>query len=234
MVFWSLFVSDQGRKTVTPPFHIITATLTINPSAVFEKWVDQAPMLLTGTAVRSSNPIYAIVSTVYKRAWSIIETHLGDLTNTLYTEATPITDTTTFSLEVTDANSDVATDTKTITAVYPYFRGVVTGGSKPTKNQALIDSWNKVVADSDGPISVNFNSWATDRLWFAIPAAMTSKTKWFVDVLNHGAIWGASNLFDTESVVSIDSPDAYRSWVNYKIYVSNRQSGQLLAMLLQN
>jgi hypothetical protein len=31
-------------------------------------------------------------------------------------------------------------------------------------------------------------------------------------------------LFDTETIVSINSPSSLWSWVNYKIYVSNYQS----------
>ena len=128
----------------------------------------------------------------------------------------------------------VITANNTITAIYPYFYGKVSGGSKPTKDQALINSWNKVVAGSSSTITVSFGSVATDRIWFAIPATSTSKTTWYIDALNNWPIGGVSNLFDTETSVAIDSPTVLRNWVQYKIYVSNYQSAVSSAMQLRN
>lgn len=126
------------------------------------------------------------------------------------------------------------TKSVTITAIHPIFYGKVSGWAKPTKNQALINSWTKVVSPSTWTITVNFNSDSDDWIWFAIPETSPAKTKWYVDILNNGAIGGASNLFDTEQVVSIDSPTGLWSWVNYRIYVSNYQSASTQNMQLQN
>jgi hypothetical protein len=122
----------------------------------------------------------------------------------------------------------------TITAIYPRFYGKVTGWSKPAKDQTLIDVWTKVVGASTWTITANFNSTASDWLWFAIPQTSTSKTRWYVDALNNGNIWWESNLFDTENVVNIDSPDLYWNWIPYKIYVSNYQSAVSSPMELRN
>ena len=122
----------------------------------------------------------------------------------------------------------------TITAIYPWFYWKVSGWSKPTKNQALINSGTKIVWSSTGTITATFASASTDWLWFAIPATSTSKTKWFIDALNNGSIGGGSNLFDTESVVAIDSPTVLRNGINYKIYVSNYTTQVVSPMQLQN
>jgi len=108
--------------------------------------------------------------------------------------------------------------------LYPRFYGKVNGWAKPTKNQALIASWTKVVWSSTGTIIAPFSSSASDWLWFAIPQTSTSKTTWFENALNNWPIWWVSNLFDTETIVSINSPSWLWTWVNYKIYVSNYQS----------
>ena len=77
----------------------------------------------------------------------------------------------------------------------------------------MITSGTKVVAPSTGTITINFNSGATDRLWFAIPSSSTSKTKRYVDTINNGDIGVApSDLRDTEfGPVTINSPDGFRA-----------------------
>lgn len=98
----------------------------------------------------------------------------------------------------------------------------------------MINSGTKVVGDSTGTVTATFASSASDWIWFAIPQASTSKTTWYIDALNNGPIGGVSNLFDTESVVSIDSPSVLWNGVNYKIYVSNYQSAVASPMQLRN
>jgi len=46
---------------------------------------------------------------------------LADITAPTFLEMASILDTTSFELEVTNSNNDVATDTKTITAILPVF-----------------------------------------------------------------------------------------------------------------
>ena len=116
--------------------------------------------------------------------------------------------------------------TRTITAIYPYFYGKVTGGSKPIKNQTLIDSGTKVVGSSTGTITIDYNSTSDDWLWFAIPVTSpsSSKTTWYINALNNGDIGGTGNLFDTGVDTSIDSPTSLWNGILYEIYVSNYKS----------
>lgn len=122
----------------------------------------------------------------------------------------------------------------TITALYPWFYGKVSGGPRPTRDQALINSGTKSVQGSSGTITANFNSSPSDWIWFAIPQTSTSKTKWYIDALNNGNIGGVTDLFDAEQVVSVDSPDVYWNGIPYKIYVSTFQTQVSNPMELRN
>ena len=124
--------------------------------------------------------------------------------------------------------------TVTINGIYPWFYGIVSssgataGNNRPSANQALINGGTKIVAGSNGTITVpDFNSTSDDYIWFAIPNASADKQVWYVNALNNGAIGGAvggANLFPNEDVVSVDSPDGFWSGIDYKIYISNVQT----------
>lgn len=128
----------------------------------------------------------------------------------------------------------------TVNSLYPYFYGKVASGSappgvnRPVANQALINSGTKVVANSSGTITINFGSTSDDYFWFAVPASVPVKTAWFVSVFNNGAIGGpvgiTGNLFPAPNLVSINSPTALWSGVNYNIYITNYQSAISLPM----
>lgn len=132
---------------------------------------------------------------------------------------------------------------QTICGLYPYFYGKVSSGgcpagvNRPVPSNALINTGTKVVGLSTGTININFNSGSDDYVWFAIPNASTSKTKWFVDSLNNGNIGGGvspgCNLFPVECVVS---PVTTACWggQTYKVYVSNYQSAVTSIMELRN
>jgi hypothetical protein len=110
-----------------------------------------------------------------------------------------------------------------LVGVHPWFWGKVTTATRPTANQALINSGTKVVAASDGTISVPFASGDGDFIWFAIPATSTAKTAWWQSALNAGAIGGAvspgGNLFPAATTVAITT--GLWSGVNYLIFVAN-------------
>jgi len=215
------------------PFTQQSNILTIAGANIFEKGVEQKPRLLTNNTTRSLNPIYSITSTVFKREWTTIGTQAWNNTPVTYNEIASILDTVTFSAEVTNNNGYTSTNSKTLTALHPYFWGKVTG-ARPTRDQALIDSGNKVVASSTGTIIVDFNSSTDDWLWFAIPATSTSKTKWYVNALNNWNIGSGSDLFDAEQLVMVDSPDMYWNGIHYKIYVSTYKSEVSDPMELRN
>lgn len=108
-------------------------------------------------------------------------------------------------------------------AVHPWFYGKVTTSTRPTADQALIDSGTAVVAASTGSITAPFSSGSGDYIWFAIPASSGVKTAWYVTALNNGSIGGSvspsGNLFPDADVVSITK--TLWSGVSYNIYVAN-------------
>jgi hypothetical protein len=129
-----------------------------------------------------------------------------------------------------------------ITGIYPYFWGIEASGgapagsNRPIADNDLVTGGTKVVATSDSTVCVNFNSTADDYLWFAIPTGSTSKTCWYVDVINNGGIGGGvspgCNLFPDLDSVSVCTV----CWCNqtYKVYISNYQSSISSTMQLRN
>ena len=135
---------------------------------------------------------------------------IGTIANTI-----PITQN--WRVEAINTNAvGFASGNYTVNSIYPYFFGKTS--SVPTVNQALIDSGTKVVALSNGNITVNFNA-TSEYLWFAIPETSASKTAWYVSALNSGNIGTPSDLFGAFTVLSVDS--AIWNDQNYKVYVSN-------------
>ncbi|MFW6377064.1 MAG: hypothetical protein ACOCZ5_00315 [bacterium] len=108
--------------------------------------------------------------------------------------------------------------TRTVNFQLPYFYGSST--TQPTANQALIDGGSGVVASSNGDITINFGSSGTEFMWFATPATSTTKVWWEENNnnINTGPI-GTDQLFEPPSTVSVDSPNAFWSGVDYKIYI---------------
>ena len=155
--------------------------------------------------------------------WTETYVSLADITSNEYR-----------TCKVSDGILQGLSNTVSYTFIYPYFRWTVTGWSMPTADQTLLDSGNKVILPSIWDITVNFGSWPTDRIRFAIPATSTSKTTWFVDILNNWPIGWLTNLFGTEQVVNVDSPTALWLAQDYKFYIANYQSGIVVPMELKN
>ena len=136
-----------------------------------------------------------------------------------------------------------ASASQVICGLYPYFYGKVASGgapagsNRPTATCALVIGGTKVVADSTGTISINFNSTPDDYIWFATPYASTTKTCWYVDALNNAGIGGAvspgGNLFPNNTPVS---PVSTILWGGqcYKVYISNYQTSSTSIMQLRN
>ena len=129
--------------------------------------------------------------------------------------------------------------------VYPWYWGKITcavpiGDCRPNANYIKheitgntcggLNSGNKVVALSNATICIIFNSTVDDYLWFATPAASTTKTKWWVSNFNCGAIGGvvspAGNLFPAPETITGVTSVGTGSWSgqSYQVYVSNKQT----------
>lgn len=110
-----------------------------------------------------------------------------------------------------------------ITGIYPVFYG--TGSTKPVAGSALLtNAQQKNVITSNGTITANYNT-GGDAVytWIAYPSTSTDKTVWFVTALSNGSI-GTSSPSSSKYVrtdgVSVDSPDAFWTGVNYDFIIS--------------
>lgn len=115
---------------------------------------------------------------------------------------------------------------------YPYFWG--SSDTKPVINQTLINSANKCVGISRGNVIVSNYDVVGKYIWFAIPSESATKTKWqgSNSPTNCGTIPG--DLFDSEVVCAINSPNNCWSNVSYKFYVSNYPTSINYQMTFKN
>ena len=115
------------------------------------------------------------------------------------------------------------TVTQSVNGILPYFYGSST--SLPVAGNALLATGTKVVADSTGDITVNYNV-TTKYIWLAVPhtSPFTSpiKTKWYgsnAPTTNTEPIPGG--LFNAPSTLSVNSPSSCWSGCAYNFYISN-------------
>lgn len=111
----------------------------------------------------------------------------------------------------------------TITGIYPYYFGKLTSGSRPAVTNALVTTGciAKCVLSSTGTVTVSFNSSASEYTWLAIPQTSTSKTCWYVNALDNGAVNQApSNKYPDECQLLITSAEGCWASICYKVYMS--------------
>jgi hypothetical protein len=107
-----------------------------------------------------------------------------------------------------------------INGIYPYFWGK--SSVAPTASSIAADiaagTTTKVLASASETIEATFGA-VSEYVWFAHPAADTTKTRWFNTPLNQGSI-GPGNFILSPVTQAVNSPNGYWSGVNYKIYIS--------------
>jgi len=108
-----------------------------------------------------------------------------------------------------------------INGIYPYFWGKSSAAPSAESIAASIaaGTTTKVLASASGAISATFDA-SAEYIWFAHPAADTTKTKWFNTPLNQGSI-GAGNFILPPNTRAVNSPNGYWSGISYKIYISD-------------
>lgn len=125
------------------------------------------------------------------------------------------------STSAPQAAANITSSISTVTGIYPYFWGKTV--SLPTAtdiaNAIAAGTENKVLADSDGTISIMYNAF-DEYIWMAHEASYTEKTAWYFNDYNQGLI-GPDNFILTPSTENVNSPDGYWVGVSYKIYISD-------------
>jgi hypothetical protein len=116
-----------------------------------------------------------------------------------------------------------------LSSVYPVYSGKVNSPGatpmRPIAAQELLYDSTKAVIQSNGDVTLSFNSVSDDYIWFAIPTTSQLFTKWFITALNTGNISGAvsigGNLFPNPDTISLTSLQGLWENIPYRVYVSN-------------
>jgi hypothetical protein len=137
-----------------------------------------------------------------------------------------VTDARTAALRTTtapqSAGSNFASDSDTVTGIYPYYWGVSSTQPTAASIATAISSGvgaNKVLASASGTVSVTFNA-SSEYVWMAHAASYTNKTKWYNTGLNNGSI-GAGQFILAPVQYNVDSHEGYWSSVSFDIYISS-------------
>jgi len=164
-----------------------TASLGTSPSysTLREKGDTIASVDLTATIVKVLDNIATVR---FYRGATLLDTQVagGGIPNggaSLYTDATPFSDTTTYSTQVDDASAQAkpsATSSRTFTFVYPYFDGADASGSLTA---AQVAAKTKRIISTSSSITISFTAAASDYLYFAQPSSYTALTQ-ILDVNN--------------------------------------------------
>ena len=123
----------------------------------------------------------------------------------------------------------LTTPTVSCTAINPVYWGVNTSGIAPP-DQATVLGGSVEIVDASMDVSIDWTGLTPtpQYCWFAIPDLGFDyvKNHWYVNILNQGAIGGASNLFTDPITVVV-------SGVNYLVWISNYETQFVAVCLLQ-
>ena len=112
-----------------------------------------------------------------------------------------------------------------ISGIYPYFYGKLASSGYPVITNNLVTGGTKVVADSNGTVTVTFNSRPDEYTWLAIPATAISKHCWYVSIMDSGLMnqspVDATNKYPNEFLLT-GTTSGQGCWVSipYKVYMS--------------
>lgn len=111
------------------------------------------------------------------------------------------------------------TTSNTLTGIYPYFyyksSSPITASSMKTAIESGLAT--KVVSAANGTITIPFAA-TGEYIAVAYHNSYTTKTIWYVNALDNGAIPGG--VFGSAQLISINSPDGFWSNQSFKIHVS--------------
>jgi hypothetical protein len=125
-----------------------------------------------------------------------------------------------------DAAVDFASDSDTISGIYPYYWGKSSTQPSAADVAEFIRTGGggqqKVTATASGTIAITFAA-TNHYIWFALPTGTTRKTKWYNTGFNQGSI-GAGQFILAPVEHDVTSQQGYWSNVGYDIYISSGAS----------
>jgi hypothetical protein len=122
--------------------------------------------------------------------------------------------------------------TRTVSGIYPVYylksNSPITGVDM--QNAINNGTANKIVVNSTGTISLPFNL-SSEYMAIAYPSTSTTKTVYYVSVLDTGPI---SGVFPNFSVLNVNSSNGYWTNISYKIHTSNLLNNSASVIELRN
>ena len=126
-------------------------------------------------------------------------------------------------------NQNFVSNLFAILSTYPvYYWKVNSPGATPTRPtaaQGLLAAATKMGIQSNGDITITFNSANDDYIGFAVPAINALFTKWYITALNTGNIGGVvspgGNLFPDPDTINLTSLQSLWTAIPYRVYNSN-------------
>ena len=124
-----------------------------------------------------------------------------------------------YDTALTGGTSD--SQSTTVQGIYPYFYYKSNSPITASEMQTAIFSGDaeKVLGDSNGTLSIPYNV-TGQYMAVAYPNTSTAKTKYFVTVLDAGALGLTTSPFNLGTVLPCDSPNSFWSNISYRIHVS--------------
>lgn len=185
-----------------------SVTFSISPSANREKGNTLASIDLSGLTSRGQNPQSNITQVVFKRGVSTIYTvpvpnPTGGTEN--YTESNPVSDTTTFSCEVTDASARTGSGSQTLTFLYPILHCVGAAGLTPAQ---IYTASTKILSTTTSR-DISYTT-SNQVAYYAYPSTYTAVvTIYDQNDFNVTSDW----TLRTENLTGLDgTPQSYKIW----------------------
>jgi hypothetical protein len=138
----------------------------------------------------------------------------------------PFAERSTSNPQSAESGTDFTSGTLTINGVYPFWYGKsVTQPTVQTIKDAISGGTatkSSITNSQDGTLTITFGA-SGEYIWFAHFSGYTTKISYYVSDFNKEN-FGPSNLINTFVTGSVTSPSGFWSDVNYKIYISTRQT----------
>lgn len=148
-----------------------TTALTLTPSAVREKGNTLASINLSAVNTAGHNPAGTLLTLVYKRGLTTIHTTNSPGGTDSYTDSTPVTDTTAWSITLTDSESRSGSSSQTLTFLYPILTLV---GVQYLNTTQIYSSGTKILSSAKSR-SVTYNT-TNQVAYYAFPASLGALT----------------------------------------------------------
>jgi len=191
-----------------------SVVLSINPSATREKGNTLSSIILSTVNTAGQNPVSALSSLTFNRGASVINTVNNPTGTSSFNETTAVTDTTTFSATLLDAEGRSSSNSKTISFLYPVLYLV---GAKSLTPAQIYSGASKILSSSrQRTLTFSTNNQVS---YYCYPATIAALSD-ILDINGFSVIndWD----YSLENIVGLDgSSQSYRVYEFKNLTVSS-------------